>query len=75
MGYFLVVNAKTNQFIGVFDEGHASEFFVGIDVSFSGDVVKGGMSLVRDEYHVYDIELNKKRLDSKLIITKKEAGF
>ena len=65
----IVVDRKTHQLIGIFDDKNKDKFFVGGNVIMDGELFKNGILLVKDEYIVWNIELNKEYTDSKIRVS------
>ena len=51
----LVVDRKTHQLIGIFDDKGKDKFYVGGDVIMDGELFKNGIKLVKDEYIIWNI--------------------
>ena len=65
----LVVDRKTHQLIGIYDDKNKDKFLVGGNVIMDGELFKNGILLVKDEYIVWNIELNKEYTDSKIRVS------
>ena len=55
----LVVDCKTHQLIGIFDINSADKFYVSGDVIMDGKLFKNGVKYAKDEYIIWNIEINK----------------
>ena len=65
----LVVDRKTHQLIGIFDDKNKDKFFVGGNVIMDGELFKNGIKLVKDEYIIWNIELNKEYTDCRIRVS------
>ena len=65
----LVVDRKTHQLIGIFDDKDKDKFFVGGDVIMDGKLFKNGVKYAKDEYIIWNIELNKEYKDCRIRVS------
>jgi hypothetical protein len=65
----LVVDRETHQLIGIFDDKDKDKFFVGGDIIMDGELFKNGIKLVKDEYIIWNIELNKEYKDCRIRVS------
>ena len=65
----LVVDRKTHQLIGIFDDKDKDKFFVGGDVIMDGKLFKNGVKYAKDEYIIWNIELNKEYKDCRIQVS------
>ena len=77
---YVVSDWKTHQLIGLFDDEHAGKFFTGADVLAGNKLFENGIKFAKDDYRIWELELNGELTDSRLriskaSITKKKAGF
>ena len=78
---YVVVDYKTRRLIGLFDDEHADKFFVGGRVVVGDKVFENGIKFPKDDYRIWEFELNKEFADSRIrvstvrLATKKEMVF
>ena len=65
----LVVDRKTQQLIGIFDDKGAEKFHVSGDVIMDGKLFKNGVKYAKDEYIIWNIELNKEYTDCRIRVS------
>ena len=65
----LVVDCKTHQLIGIFDVDNADKFYVSGDVIMDGKLFKNGVKYAKDEYIIWNIELNKEYEDCRIRVS------
>lgn len=70
----IVTDHKTHQLIGIFDKEHSDKFFTGTDVLIGGKVIKGGLKFTKDEYVIWNIELNKEFTDSRIRVSNSKSS-
>ena len=65
----LVVDRKTHQLIGIFDDKGKDKFYVGGGVIMDGELFKNGVKYAKDEYIIWNIELNKEHIDCRIRVS------
>ena len=65
----LVVDRETHQLIGIFDDKDKDKFFVGGDIIMDGKLFKNGVFYAKDEYIIWNIELNKEYKDCRIRVS------
>ena len=65
----LVVDRKTHKLIGIFDDDGKDKFYVGGDVIMDGKLFKNGVFYAKDEYTIWNIELNKEYEDCRIRVS------
>lgn len=65
----LVVDHKTHRLIGIFDDENRDKFYIKGDVIFGGKLYNGGVSYAKDEYDIWNIELNKEYRDCRIHVS------
>jgi hypothetical protein len=64
-----VVDSKTHQLIGIFDIKVADKFHVSGDVVIDDKLFKNGVKYAKDEYIIWNIELNKEYKDCRIQVS------
>ena len=65
----LVVDRKTHQLIGIFDVKSTDKFHISGDVVIDDKLFKNGVKYAKDEYIIWNIELNKEYKDCRIRVS------